>query len=196
MTRYGLFDADGRELDPSGRGLAFRPRVAPIVPSLDRLYAAAEARGWPLVFTTCCSGRMPRPGDVPGVLHVPLDPSDDGWVAAVPRHRVFHVAKNAYGDPAVNAACRAWDAFADNPNATRLVRALPVDAWAVFGNGFDNCVASAARGLLAAGRRVLVLEDVRVSSAGGTPESERRTLDSLREAGAAIRSIEDFLGEA
>ena len=193
--RYGLFDADSRELDGTGSGLAYRPRIAPIVPKLETLYRLAEREGWPLVFSTCCSGHMLPANGLPGVLHVPLDPRETGWQERVPEFRTFYVAKKSYGDPKINGACRAFDMFQDNGNVARLIRMLAVEEWVVFGNGFDLCVGSAARGLLAAGARVLLLEDVRVSSAAGTPESEARTIGELRRAGARVTTIAQFVEE-
>jgi hypothetical protein len=44
--RFGFFDADCRELAADGRGLAYRPRVRPIIPQLECLYALAGALAW------------------------------------------------------------------------------------------------------------------------------------------------------
>jgi nicotinamidase-related amidase len=192
-VRYGLFDADSRELDEAGSALAFRPRVAPLVPKLESLYRLAEELALPLIFTTCCSGRMVPPGRLRGVLHVPLDADDAQWQQRVREFRTFYVAKKAYGDPKINGACRAFDMFQDNGNVARLLRMLPVDEWVVFGNGFDLCVGSAARGILAAGAKVLLLEDVRVSSAQGTPQSEAQTIAALRLAGARVTTLAQFV---
>lgn len=190
--RFGLFDVDSRELDGSRRQLGFRPRVVPLASSLQRLYALAAVHQYPLVFTTCCSGSMPGPSDVPGMLYIPLDPADLSWLGRVEEYQLFHVAKKAHGDPARNSACRAYDMFQDNPHVSRLLRALQVETWVVFGNGFDLCVGSAARGILDAGLPLIVLEDVRISNAGGTAESERNTFDELRGRGARVMSLSQF----
>lgn len=195
-TRFGFFDSDSRELDRASQGLRYRPRVTPIAPLLERLYALATLRGYPLVFTTCCSGVMPGRDELPGVLQVPLDPDDLGWLPRVSGYRRFYIAKKTYGDPKRNAECRSWDVFRDNPHVTRLLRTLEVETWVVFGNGFDLCVGSAARGVLDAGLPLIVLEDVKISSAGGSPESEQRTLAELRARGAKTMTLEAFLAVA
>jgi nicotinamidase-related amidase len=195
LHRYGFFDADCRELGPDRRSLGFRPRVAPLVATLEKLYAWIDAHGYPLVFTTCCSGSMPAEGQLPGVVHVPLEVGDGSWQQHLAKARRFYLAKKAYGDPKVNGACRAYDMFQDNANAPELVRALSTK-WVVFGNGFDLCVHSAAAGILATGLSAIVLHDVRISSAGGTPESEALTLQSLADRGAAVMGLAQFLAGA
>jgi nicotinamidase-related amidase len=194
--RFGFFDADSRELDEDGRGLAFRPRVRPIVPQLERLYALAEAKAYPLVFTTCCSGRMLLPAGLPDIGFVPLDAKETSWRAALDGCRRFYLAKRSYGHPGTNFACRAFDMFQDNANAGRLLRGLEVETWVVFGNGFDLCVASAARGILQAGLALILLEDVRISSAGATPQSEQKTFRALRNQGARLMTLQSFMALA
>jgi len=192
MHLFGFFDVDCLEMSEDGEGLTVRPRVAPIAETIERLHGIAADRGLPLVFTTCCSGRMPAPGSLEGVLVVPLDSSDASWRDRVAEHRRFYLAKKSYGKPAVNAACRAYDMFQDNENAPLLLGSLDVETWIVFGNGFDLCVGSAVRGLLAAGRRVLVLEDVRISSANATAETERETISRLEELGARFITLDEL----
>jgi nicotinamidase-related amidase len=191
--RIGFFDADCRELNEKGSGLAYRSRVRPIVPQLEQLYALAEARGYPLVFTTCCSGRMLLPPGLPGVGFVPLDVGDASWRATTGNLRQFYLAKHACGQPKANFDCRAFDMFQYNANAARLLRELGVGTWVVFGNGFDLCVGSAARGILQAGMDLILLEDVRISSAGATPQSEQQTLSSLRNLGARQMTLRSFM---
>lgn len=191
--RFGFFDVDSRELSEDGRGLSYRPRVQPIIPQLERLYAVAEARQYPLVFTTCCSGRMLPPQGLPETLLVPLDAGDTSWCEKVEGYRRFYLAKRAHGDPKLNFNCRAFDMFQDNRNAGRLLRQLGVGAWVLFGNGFSLCVHAAARGVLGAGLRLILLEDVRVASAVGTPEDELQILRKLRAGGAQVMSLEQFL---
>ena len=191
--RFGLFDVDTREMDESGQGLAYRPRVRPIVPQLERLYALAEAKSYPVVFTTCCSGRMPTPQALPDTLFIPLDGSDTSWCGRLRSHRQFYLAKLSHGNPRLNLACRAYDMFRHNGNASRLARELAVQTWVVFGNAFDLCVASAAAGLLRARLALIVLEDVRVSSAQGDPQSEAATLRTLRDQGARVLTLETFV---
>ncbi len=199
MTRpQAFFDVDCCEADESGAGLAFRPRVQPIAARVARLHAYAKEAGLPLVFTTCCSGRAPRGGELPGVLHIPRDPADTGWLEQVGRHRLFHIEKLTCGEPGANYAREAFNAFRHNPNAARMVAALDVAQWVVFGNGFDFCVNTAVRGLLAAGQRVLLLTDVLIASAvgygaSGTAENRARILGELRAMGVVERTLDEFL---
>ena len=102
--RLGFFDVDCLELNEAGDGLGFRPRVEPLADRLRRLYDCAENHGFPLVFTTCCSGRMPAPDDLPDVLFVPLDGAEREWERQVNGHRVFHLQKKTYGEPRKNSA--------------------------------------------------------------------------------------------
>jgi nicotinamidase-related amidase len=188
MNRFGIFDVDSWELNETGDGLSPRPRVAPIVPKLQRLHAWAAIHNYPVVLTCCCSGRMLSPRGLPGILHVPLSPP----LPSLEGFRQFYLAKKAYGDPKINFAQCAFDMFRDNTNAAQLVRALNVETWVVFGNGFDLCVNSAVRGILRAGQSLILLEDVRVSSANGTPASEQETLKRLRSLGAQVMTLEQF----
>lgn len=191
---FGFFDVDSRELDEQGRGLTYRPRVWPIAPQLERVYALIERKQFPLVFTTCCSGRMlTAERGLPGTLQVPLEAADSAWRARVGEHRRFYLAKRTHGNPQQNLACRTFDMFQHNPNAAPLFRELKVGGWVVFGNGFDLCVNSAVRGLLKLGLPVTLLEDVRASSGSGTPESERETIAALRALGANVTTLRQFM---
>lgn len=193
--RYGLFDVDCREHNSAGDGLSFRPRVAPIVPQLQRLYGWQQQHGWPLIFTTCCSGRMPAEGDLDGVCHVPLA-EDPRWRRKVEHNQHFYLAKKSHGDPKINMSCRAFDVFQDNHNAVELLRRLKVQQWVVFGNGFDLCVRHTVLGLLRAGCSTTLLADVRISSASGTPASEAETLQLLEHRGATVSSLKHLLANA
>ena len=201
--RLAFFDVDSRELNPSGDALSFRPRIEPLADRLQRLYAFAGMHGAPLVFTTCCSGRMLKPDSLSGILFVPLDPESKDWLGGVGSHRMFYVEKNAHGNASKNYVCRAFDVFATNGNAARLARSLSPDEWVVFGNGFDLCVSGVVHGLLDAGQRVCLLADVTCPSApgygpdgkSGTEENRRRILAELTALGVRVSSIEDVLSD-
>ncbi len=191
--RLAFFDVDCLELNETGDGLSLRPRVQPLAEKIHRLHATAEALGAPMVFTTCCSGRMLQPGDLPGTVFVPLDAGDRSWKDQVATHRRFYLQKRTYGDPKVNAARRAFDMFQDNGNAERLVKALAVDEWVVFGNAFDLCVNCGAQGLLNAGQRICLLTDIAAPSALSTPESFRETVEHLSQRGARTSTLDELL---
>ncbi len=196
--RYGLFDVDCQELNDSCNGLSLRPRVEPLSEALRELSACAEEYGFPVVFTTCCSGRMPGTDDLRNTLYVPLDPASREWEDRLDDYRIFYLQKNAYGDPKINSERRAFDMFQDNGNAERLVRTLEVDQWLAFGNAFDGCVNCAARGLLAAGQKVCLLPDVGVLGAkgygpSGTEENLRNVIRELCQLGAQTSTLQQFL---
>jgi nicotinamidase-related amidase len=204
---FGLFDVDSRELNKAGNALGFRPRVEPLLDRLKRLYALAEEHSAPLVFTTCCSGRMLRPDSLAEVLFVPLDAAQREWAERLGEHRLFCVQKKTYTpDTQLNFSCRAYDMFQDNGNAARLVQALNVDEWIVFGNGFDLCINSAVHGLLAARQKVCLLSDVWATASRGyyvstphgqmecgTPENQARILAEFRQLGVRMATLEEFL---
>ena len=203
---FGFFDVDSRELNEAGTGLKFRPRVEPLADRLNRMYAVAQKNDVPLVFTTCCSGRMLRPESLPEVLFVPLDPAQRQWEERLDSHRLICMEKKTYHDAKDNFGCRAYDMFQGNGNAARLVQALDVNEWVVFGNGFDLCIYSAVHGLLAAGQKVCLLSDVfargargyYVPTAGGqvecgTPENLARILAEFKQLGVRTATQEQFL---
>lgn len=195
---YGFFDVDCRELNDAGDGLQFRPRMLPLASNLHRLYECAEEKDSPIVCTTCCSGHMLDGANLPGILFVPLAAEYRDWEASLESFRMFYLQKKAYGDPRKNFACRAFDMFQDNGNAARLVRALGVREWVVFGNALDLCVNAAVRGLLAAGQHVCLLTDVTVPSAtgygeNGTAENGRKVIAELGRLGARISTLEQAM---
>ncbi|MCE5276933.1 MAG: hypothetical protein ABFD92_10350 [Planctomycetaceae bacterium] len=198
--RLGFFDVDCRELTDAGDGLQFRPRVKPLAPRLEQIYGLARRLEAPLVFTTCCSGRMLDAGSLNDVLLVPLDAADQQWRRRLDSAALICLAKKTYNDPPKNYACRAFDMFADNANAVAMVRALDVGEWVVFGNGFDLCVNAAVRGLLAAGQNVRVVTDVTIASAKGygrcgTDEYRREILADFAAAGVRLCTLDDLLAE-
>lgn len=190
----GFFDVDSRERDAgAGCDLCSRPRMRHLDGALDRLYAFAEQGSWPLVFTTCCSGRRPVPGESPGVLHVPMDAADTAWRARLQEHRVFYLDKPAHGDPTLNYERRAFDVFGRNDNAAFLVEALGPRRWVVFGNGFDLCVDGVVQGLVKAGASVTVVADVLVSSATGDADSMGAILARYRQEGIGTPTLAELL---
>lgn len=193
LHRFGFFDTDCRDYNRKLGALDYRPRVLPLAPRLEILYSLIEKNQYPFVFSTCCSGSMPLANDLPDVLYIPLDASDQSWTQKIDDYRRFYLAKKAYGDPKRNAECRAFDMFQDNQNAPKLIQSLNVDTWIVFGNGFDLCVNAAAQGLLKCGVDLIVLSDVRISSAGGTPDSELLTMNSLIKSGAKTMLLDNLL---
>lgn len=191
--RIGFFDVDCLELSADDQGFAYRPRVKTIVGQLEEIYQKAEKRKAPFLFTTCCSGNMPKPESFEDVLYVPLSSFENNWQKKVASYRKFYLAKRAYGVPGVNYACRAFDMFQDNMNARKLLEKLDVKLWVVFGNGFDLCVKSAVSGILNAGYEVIVIQDVFISSAGGNSQTEEKTRELLKQQGAQFITSAELL---
>lgn len=202
--RPGFFDVDCRELDTAGTGLGFRPRVEPLAATLNRLYAFIHERGTPLLFTTCCSGRPLVPGAPPDVLFVPRAAESREWLAHVGEHRRFYLEKRHCGNPQANYCEQAFDVFRHNANVVSLLKRLNVPRWVVFGNGFDFCVHSTARGLLRHGFQVHLLTDVMIAAArgygeygeSGTEANRRRILDELAAQGATLGTLQELLESA
>ena len=208
-SRFGFFDVDSRELNTARTGFQFRERVLPLADRLNRLYAVSEDRNYPLVFTTCCSGRMLQPDSLREVLVVPLDPAQKEWQERLRAYHLFCVQKKTFSEPKQNFGCRAFDMFKHNGNAARLVQTLGVEEWIVFGNGFDFCIDSAIAGLVAAGQKVCLLTDVYARGAkgypvstpqgeieSGGPENEVYLLGKFRQLGVRTATLDEFLASA
>lgn len=205
--RLALFDTDCLEVADENSvrsaqlpGFGIRPRVQPLADKLDRLYAFARRHDLTMVFTQCCSARAVAPGAHPEVLVVPMDPADRGWMDRVDRFRLINIQKHSAAPLHESFICRHFDMFQHNANARRLLEILDIPRWVLFGHGFDLCVDSAVKGIVAAGYAAHVLTDVIASSAAGygpygTPESKRLILEYLVKIGVTTGELNAFLGE-
>lgn len=207
-AHIGLFDSDCLEaagpdslvsrILPS---FGIRPRMQPKAAQLDTLYALAERHGLVMVFTHCCSSTPVKPETHPNVLVVPIDESDRSWEAKVRYYRLINIEKRVGAALNESFICRHFDAFQHNRNATRLLKLLNIPRWVVFGHGFDLCVDSSVKGIVAAGYRAHVLTDVLASSATGygpygTEESKASILGYLQKIGVTTGLLAEFLREA
>ncbi len=192
-NKFAFFDVDCYERCDTG--FTFRSRVKPIGSRVEKLHALAEERGVRLVFTTCCDGRMLRPGEDDEILFVPVEAENTDWLDKVNESRIIYLHKLAWGAPKEDIKHVAWDMFLHNRNATRLIKELGIPQWCVFGNGMDLCVSSAAKGILKAGFDVTLISDVMISSAGGNAESMEKTIAGLCEMGAGRMTIDEFFKE-
>jgi len=84
-------------------------------------------------------------------------------------------------------------AWHTNGNAERLVKAIDVDEWIVFGNAFDVCVACCAEGLLNAGQRICLVTDVAALSVRGMQESLRAMIEGMSQRGARASTLDELL---
>ena len=194
-TKFAIFDVDCRERTKCGTGFSYRSRVKPIGDKVDQLHAIAKEKQVRIVFTTCCDGRMLKPGESDDILFVPTDGTDTGWLERLSQSRVIYLDKKAWHNVADDIKHVAWDMFLHNGNATRLFRELNIPHWVVFGNGVDLCVSSGIKGIIKAGYKVTILEDVLISSAQGTPETMENTIVQMCELGAERKSLAQFLDE-
>lgn len=194
-TRFAFFNVDCYERSEKNTGFCFRQRVKPIGRQVETLHSIAEKRNARIVFTTCCDGRMLTPDEANDILYVPVSDQEAGWLEKLDFARIIYLHKLAWGSAKEDIKHVAWDMFLHNKNATRLIRKLNIPEWIVFGNGMDLCVSSAAKGILKAGYGVTLIEDVMISSAGGTPESMEKTIADLCDLGAKRKPISVFMEE-
>jgi hypothetical protein len=197
-SNFGLWEVDCRELSEDGETLILRQRVEPLAAKLDELYGLARRCELTTVFTTCCSGRMPRNVDHGDFLFVPLQGNETGWESRVSDYPLIYLDKVTCGDPRLNFQCRAFDVFHGNRNAEKLLFLLDISNWIVFGNGFELCVASSIEGILGAGYRVQLITDVLAQSAGGyggfgTEESKARVIGELQAKGVTTLLLRELI---
>lgn len=188
-----FFDVDSLELASAGScDLCPRPRMEPVRPALETIHQLASQKGWAVVMTTCCSGRMPD-GGTEGLLYVPMGGQDRRWEATVGDHRRFYLAKPAFGSPAINLERHAFDVFEHNQNALRLIELLQARRWVVFGNGLDLCVDAVVTGLVSTGADVSVISDLLVSSATGTAQSRSAKIEEWEGLGVHTPVLAEIL---
>lgn len=202
--RLGFIDVDSRELGEDGVSLVFRPRVEPFAEIFNRIYDLVKSHQLPMVFSTCCSGRMPREDSLPNVLFIPINVASRGWRDKVGDYSMFYAEKLAFGSPQKNSEHEAYDCLKYNENTYDLFRLLNVEEWVIFGNGLDACVYNWAKKMLKAEFKLIVLTDALVSGAkgygnNGTEENRIAVLSELRELGAKLMTtqmlIDDELSE-
>lgn len=206
--RIALFDSDCLEPVEAGGfplpalpAFGVRERMRPKADRINALYEFALRHDLTVIFTQCCSATPVVDGSPEGTLVVPVDPGDQRWRERVSCSRLINIEKKSgsgEGGTMRSFICRYFDAFQHNPNTGVLLESLDVPLFVLFGHGFDLCVDSSAKGLLAAGRKVHFLTDVSASSASGygpygTAESGGAILDYLVKIGVTTGTSEEFL---
>ena len=116
------------------------------------------------------------------------------WDGSLSGARQVFLAKKTLGSPEINIRSRAYDAFCANPNAAWVITELGIDQWVVFGTSVEFCIQATVEGLLDAGRRVTVLEDVLALGPGGE-EAAAKALEHFRARGARLITMQAFLKE-
>ena len=159
-----LWDVDTQVdfLSPGGR--LYIPGAERIVPNL-RLLAEWAAERHSLILSSACAH---QPGDpeleiygqhcmagTPGQQKIPETLLPDRFV--VPNHPIDVPDLRQFQQLVLEK--QAFD-FRTNPNSHKVLRQLPADPTiALYGVATEICVAAAARSLLAAGRKVLLVRD-------------------------------------
>jgi hypothetical protein len=208
--QIALFDSDC--LEPVGKGsfplpampnFTVRQRMQPKADIINALHDFAQRHDLTVLFTQCCSARLVTDNNPPETLVVPLDGCGSAWQDRVGKARFINIRKpSGLGDSDTTRSfiCRYFDAFQHNANVGHLLKLLNIPVFVLFGHGFDLCVDSSAKGLLAAGFKVHLLTDVTAPSATGygpygTTESSRAILDYLIKIGVTTGTSNDFLQE-
>ncbi|MFA5032085.1 MAG: hypothetical protein WC614_03595 [bacterium] len=191
----GFFDACSREMDESGTKLVFRSRVVPIGEKLNKLYDIASTRNIPILFTTCCAGRMPEKNVMPDVLFIPMDTNNNEWVKNVKNYHQFYIQKNpdSEREPQLSYICEYHDAFKHNSNAIRLIEMLDISHWIAFGNGFDFCVTTGIRTLVKMKKKVTLITDVLIRATDGTDENYNNLMEEFHNLGVYTTTLEELL---
>lgn len=172
----------------------------PMAEKLESLYAFAKQHDLATVFTQCCSAKIVSPKTHPEVLRVPMATQRTEWLKHVDRFRLVNLEKHNGAALHESFICRHFDAFQHNSNARKLFAKLNIPRWVMFGHGFDLCVDSSVKGLIAAGYQVHLLVDVIASAATGygpygTEESKRSILTYLQKIGVTTGTLDEFLKE-
>jgi len=198
-----FFDIDSLEYRPEASErasilpkLSFRERVMPIATKLDWLYRRSLDGRHPLLFSVCCSGRVPEDRDVPEMLPIPAE-DDDAWVTRIDGNRLFLVEKARQAANGSKFVEDMHDKFRLNANLEKFVGLLSPREWVVFGNGAAFCVHPVLSILMDAGQKLTILSDVMVDSAGGdepqTPAALRcAMLDEMAVRGARVCSFKEL----
>lgn len=190
--RIAFFDVDTQQPAADMRGLVFRPRVQPFADNLERLLATAKDRNIIVVSTACVNAGPIERALSPDVLFIGIDDDPSCWENKIHSYRCFFVQKRSHGGPAINIRTRAFDPFVANPNADRLIRALDVERWVVFGDSAGYCFRSTVEGLLRRGCCVTALSDT-VGVGVDSVEVRDSVLLELERRGATLRRSADVM---
>ena len=173
-------------------GALYVPGAELIVPAIERLNRYAASHGIPVLSTADA--------------HAEDDPEFAAW----PPHCIAgtlgqHKAAATLLDKRVTVPNRECEFSLDGAeqivvekqsvdvftarNLARILQALDADRFVVYGVVTEICVRSAARGLLAIGKQVVVVEDAIKEL---RPEDAARTMEELRGAGAGSALTSEF----
>jgi nicotinamidase-related amidase len=174
--------------------------MQPKADKIDSIYSFARLHDISVIFTQCCSASLVENDSPDGTLVVPLESEQTSWIDKVKYSRMINIRKKSgLNEPNTTKSfiCRYFDAFQYNANAQKLLDIMAIDQFVLFGHGFDLCVDSSAKGLVAAGKKVHFLTDVSAPSAQGygpygTEDSGKTILDYLVKIGVTTGTTEEF----
>ncbi len=190
-----FFDIDCFKLLSNRKTPALMKNVAQLDDKLDLLYSFAEGKNIRIIFTTDNSDQSIKPGDAGHALFIPADPMETGWVKELKKSRLIYLEKRTSVKPGKKEQNVLDDIFKNNGNAYRLTRELNVPNWVLFGNVAGLNISLVAKGISFAGFDVTVLSDVLISGAKNKAKSIRKSIKDIKQTGARIETISDFLNE-
>jgi nicotinamidase/pyrazinamidase len=178
-------------------GKLYVPGAEKLIPNLNRLVDAAR-QGRVLLVSDACRHTPDDPEfatfpphcvrGTPGAQIIPEGLADK--YLTVPNERGFKLPAEIFAYQQIVIEKQTLDVF-DNPATNEIVDRLPKDAhYFVFGVVTEYCVRLAAKGLLARGRKVSLVQDAVETL---RPEDGRRTIDELHALGAQFVSTDRAL---
>ncbi|MFV0426933.1 MAG: hypothetical protein ACK5KU_07860, partial [Beutenbergiaceae bacterium] len=134
-----------------------------------QLLGAARDHRVPTIVSTCVRGNMLGQSEFtalhPDTLFVPMADDDQAWLARVPDFDIYFVEKGSRPPGAAfDAANNPAELFRYNPNINRLLYAVDIPEWIVFGNAMDTCANRVVMNFLAQGRTVHYVPELMIPS--------------------------------
>jgi len=157
-------------------GALYVPGAERLLPVIARLNHFAASQGIPLISTTDA--------------HSEDDPEFRQW----PPHCVagttgqLKPAETLVGADQIIVEKQALDVFT-NPNFPALLDRLGADRYVVYGVATEHCVRCAVTGLLATGKRVILVTD---AIAAVNPVDGARTLDEFTAQGGTLTTVSEI----
>jgi len=189
-----FFNVDTQQPSEDRTRLVFRTRVEPIAEGIAKLLRHAVSHDIFVVSTACVNAGPVHRALHPETMFVSMDASPASWTPSLLGARALFLEKRTCGGPEANTRERAYDVFHSNPNAGRVIRALDIPRWVVFGDSAGYCVRSTVEGLLALGCEVSIVADV-VGKGIDSDEASAEVLRALERQGASLDCLDDVLAE-
>jgi hypothetical protein len=216
---FAFFDTCTCHPDPANSRFVINNKMNPVRKGVEKILAAAERLGAPVLSTTCMGAQRSNPkmsvaetvgrvrssaasaGLPPGEAFVRVNATPEEVADAV---KCKHIRIERLSCANSNESCqsgtenverRTYDMFYSNKNTAKIVRALGERHWLVFGGGGEYCLVAAAEGLRSLGLPVTILVEGCIHMAFSTPESFLRAFDRLRSLGVEWAKLESVMKE-